>query len=266
MTTLKNLLKATAITLGLVSAPFNAFANDSALTDRPTIVLIHGAFAASDSWDGVADILLADGYPVVSIANPLRSVSGDAAYARSVIDSIEGDTVLVGHSYGGMIISAAASGAANVKSLVYVASFAAEPGETIAQLAGQFPGSTLGQALATPVPLGNGINDLYIDQAKFGPQFAGDLPVEKTRLMAAAQRPVTDFALNEPAQSAAWKDLPSYHIFGTGDKNIPPAAMAFMAERAESRKTVVIDDASHVLMVSRPQAVADLIIEASQPE
>ncbi|AXO15627.1 alpha/beta hydrolase [Thalassospira indica] len=266
MTNLKKLLTATAFGLGLLSAPVGAFADDNAPTNRPTIVLIHGAFAASDSWDGVTDILLADGYPVVSVANPLRSVSGDAAYARAVIDSIDGETVLVGHSYGGMVISAAASGAANVKSLVYVASFAAEPGETVAQLAGQFPGSTLGEALAAPVAIGNGINDLYIDQAKFGQQFAADVPAEKARLMAAAQRPVTDFALNEPAQQAAWKDLPSYHIFGTADKNIPPAAMTFMAERADARKTVVVNDASHVVMVSHPQAVADLIIEAAHPE
>ncbi|WP_339860311.1 alpha/beta hydrolase [Thalassospira alkalitolerans] len=260
MLNVKNLLAATAVAFGLMAAQSPAFATGTA---KPTIVLVHGAFAASDSWDGVATILQSDGYPVISIANPLRSVSGDASYTRSLIDNIVGDIVLVGHSYGGPVITNAAKGAANVKSLVYVASFAPEKGETIAELAAKFPGGTLGEALATPIPLGNGVNDLYIEPSKFHAQFAADLPADKARLMATAQRPVTDFALNEPSGDAAWKDLPSFHIFGTADKNIPPAAMTFMAERANSRKTVTIDGASHVVMVSNPDAVADLVIEAA---
>lgn len=238
MLNVKNLLKATAFAFGLMAAQSPAFAADTAATaaanTKPTILLAHGAFAASDSWDGVAPILQDEGYRVISIANPLRSVSGDAAYTRSLIDSIPGDVVLVGHSYGGPVISQAATGAANVKALVYVASFAPEKGETIAELA-----------------------------AKFHAQFAADVPAEKARLMAIAQRPVTDFALNEPSGNTAWKDLPSYHIYGTADKNIPPAAMEFMAKRANSQETVVIDGASHVVMVSHPKAVADLILKAA---
>lgn len=261
MFNLKNLAKAAAIGAGLMLAQAPAFAAD---TDaKPTIVLVHGAFAASDSWDGVAPILQDKGYQVISLANPLRSVSGDAAYTRSLVDSIAGDVVLVGHSYGGPVITNAAKGATNVKSLVYVASFAPVKGETIAELAAKFPGGTLGEALAAPVPLGNGVNDLYIEPTKFHAQFAADVPADKARLMATAQRPVTDFALNEPSGDAAWKDIPSFHIFGTADKNIPPAAMEFMAERANSKKTVVIDGASHVVMVSNPKAVADLIVEAA---
>ncbi|MEQ8390749.1 MAG: alpha/beta hydrolase [Thalassospira sp.] len=257
MFTLKNLIKGVAFAFGLSAAASAALAADS--TAKPTIILVHGAFAASDSWDGVAPVLQDKGYRVISIANPLRSVSGDAAYTRALVDNIDGDVVLVGHSYGGPVITNAAKGAANVKSLVYVASFAPEKGETIAELAAKYPGGTLGEALAAPVPLGNGINDLYIDPTKFHAQFAADVPADKARLMATAQRPVTDFALNEPSGDAAWKDIPSFHIYGTADKNIPPAAMAFMADRAHSKKTVVIDSASHVVMVSRPDAVADLI-------
>lgn len=261
MFNLKNLVKAAAIGAGLMVAQAPAFAAD---TDaKPTIVLVHGAFAASDSWDGVTPILQDEGYQVISVANPLRSVSGDAAYTRSLVDSIAGDVVLVGHSYGGPVITNAAKGATNVKSLVYVASFAPVKGETIAELAAKFPGGTLGEALAAPVPLGNGVNDLYIEPTKFHAQFAADVPADKARLMATAQRPVTDFALNEPSGDAAWKDIPSFHIFGTADKNIPPAAMEFMAERANSKKTVVIDGASHVVMVSNPKAVADLIVKAA---
>ncbi|WP_341363502.1 alpha/beta hydrolase [Thalassospira sp. SN3W] len=267
MLNVKNLLKATAFAFGLMAAQSPAFAADTAAANaantKPTILLVHGAFAASDSWDGVAPILQDEGYRVISVANPLRSVSGDAAYTRSLIDSIPGEVVLVGHSYGGPVISNAATGAANVKALVYVASFAPEKGETIAELAGKFPGGTLGEALAAPVPLGNGVNDLYIDPAKFHAQFAADVPADKARLMAIAQRPVTDFALNEPSGDIAWKDVPSYHIYGTADKNIPPAAMEFMAKRANSQETVVIDGASHVVMVSHPKEVADLILKAA---
>ena len=261
MFNLKNLIKAAAVGLGLIAAHAPAFAADK--DANPTIVLVHGAFAASDSWDGVAPILQDKGYRVISLANPLRSVSGDAAYTRSLIDSIAGDVVLVGHSYGGPVITNAANGAPNVKALVYVASFAPEKGETIAELAAKFPGSTLGEALAAPVPLGNEVNDLYIDPAKFAALFAADVTADKARLMAIAQRPVTDYALNEPSGDAAWKNIPSFHIFGTADKAIPPAAMEFMAERANSKKTVVIDGASHVVMVSNPKAVADLIVEAA---
>ncbi|MFH1805330.1 MAG: alpha/beta hydrolase [Pseudomonadota bacterium] len=262
MSNVKNLVRAAAITAAMLTAASAASAAETTV-NRPTIVMAHGAFAASDSWDAVSGILLDAGYPVISIANPLRGVAADAAHARSIIDTIDSDVVLVGHSYGGPVIDTAANGATNVKSLVFVASFAPEKGETIAELSGKFPGGTLGEALAAPVPLGGGVHDLYIDQAKFHAQFAADLPIERTRLMAVAQRPVTDAALNEPLGDPSWKVLPSYHVFGTADKNIPVAAMQFMADRAGSRKTVTVEGASHVVMISHPQAVADLIIEAA---
>lgn len=232
-------------------------------TAKPTIVLIHGAFADSSSWDSVAKKMTAKGYPVLSVADPLRSVSGDSQYAASVISSIKGPMILVGHSYGGMIISKAAEGHADVKALVYVAAFAPEQGETVAGLAGKFPGGTLGDALADPVMLVDGGKDLYIRQDKFAQQFAADLPPQQAALMAAGQRPVTVAALNEAATGTAWKQLPSYFVFGTGDKNIPPEAMRFMAKRANAKDVVEVKGASHVLMISHPDAVAKVIEEAA---
>src|SRR5918994_3437360 len=164
------------IALAALAAASTATGSVAAQDNKPTIVLVHGAFADSSSWNGVADLLLKDGYPVVAVANPLRGVSSDAGYVSSVVESIEGPVVLVGHSYGGAVISAAANGAENVKSLVYVAAFAPDTGESAAGLAGKFPGGTLGEALAAPVKLADGRVDLYIDQTKFHDQFAQDVP------------------------------------------------------------------------------------------
>lgn len=226
-------------------------------------MLVHGAFADSSSWDGVASKLLAQGYSVVSAANPLRSVKGDAAVVSGIVKGIQGPVVLVGHSYGGAVISAAAYGNSNVKSLVYVAAFAPDTGETVIELSGRYPGGTLGPALAAPLITANGGKDLYIQQAKFHQQFAADLPKARADLMAVGQRPIAEAALTEAAGPAAWKTLPSYFVYGDGDKNIPAAALGFMAQRAKSRRTVVIDGASHVVMTSHPAAVAKLIEQAA---
>ena len=230
---------------------------------KPTVVLVHGAFADSSSWDGVVRGLQARHYPVIAAANPLRGPKFDAAAVASVVDSIKGPVVLVGHSYGGSVISAAASGKANVKALVFVAAFAPDAGETALGLTGKFPGSTLGPTLAPPVPLADGGKDLYIQQDKFPAQFAADVPVGKARLMAVGQRPIAEAALNEPSDAPAWKSVPSWSVYGSADKNIPPAAMAFMAERAKSVKTVVVKGASHVVMTSHPVAVTKVIAEAA---
>lgn len=231
---------------------------------KPTIVLVHGAFADSSSWNNVVKILVAKNYHVVAAANPLRSVAEDARYVATVVKSIKGPVVLVGHSYGGTVISGAAAGAPNVKALVYVAAFAPESGETSSGLSAKFPGSTLGGTLAPPVRLRNGGHDLYIEQSKFPAQFAADVPADQAKQMAVAQRPITDIALNEKSTVAAWKTIPSWAIYGTADLNIPPAAMAFMAQRARS-VTATIRDASHVLMISHPQEVAS-VIEAAAVE
>lgn len=234
-----------------------------AIEAKPTILLVHGAFADSSSWNGVVSKLIASGFTVIAAANPLRGVANDAEYVASLARSVSGPVVLVGHSYGGAVISAAANGLDNVKALVFVAAFAPDRGETALALAGKFPGSTLGSALAAPVELPNGGKDLYVQQSKFPEQFAADVPLAQAKAMAAIQRPIKAEALQEASHEPAWKSIPSWAIYGTADRNIPPQAMKFMAERAGARKTVVIADASHALMVSHPVKVAALIQEAA---
>ncbi|WP_377156345.1 alpha/beta fold hydrolase [Roseateles sp. UC29_93] len=233
---------------------------------RPTIVLVHGAFADASSWNHVARRLRGQGYAVTAIANPLRGVASDARYTARVLDGISGPVVLVGHSYGGSVISAAAVGKPNVKALVFVAAFAPDAGESCASLSGKFPGSTLGGALAAAVPQDGGASDLYIRQDRFWQQFAADVPEGDALLMAVGQRPITDAALNEPTGEigSAWKTLPSYFVFGTDDRNIPSAALAWMAERANSRGTVSIPSASHVPMISHPETVTKVIVQAAR--
>ncbi len=248
---------------GLALTAAMAGATSAMAAEKPTVVLVHGAFADSSSWNGVVKILEKDGYPVIAAANPLRTLKGDAQSVADVLAGIKSPVVLVGHSYGGPVISEAAYGNANVKALVYVAALAPEAGETVAGLAGKFPGSTLGPTLAPPVALKDGGKDLYIQQDKFHDQFAADVPNADAKLMAATQRPVTEAALNEAASEPAWKTIPSWFVYGDKDKNIPPQAMAFMAERAHAKKTVVVKGASHVVMVSNPKAVARLIESAA---
>lgn len=230
---------------------------------NPTIVLVHGAFADSSSWEGVTRILLAEGYPVVAAANPLRGVQSDADYVNTVLNSIEGPIVLVGHSYGGMVISNAVKDNSNVQALVYVDAFAPEAGESAFTLSTLYPGSMLAPALA-PVALPNGINDLYIQQGSVPTVFAPDIPVADAQWMAATQRPVTDFALNEASGEPAWETIPSWFIYGSQDLVIPPALLEFMAQRADAWETVVIEGASHVAMISHPDAVANIIGQAAR--
>lgn len=233
------------------------------VSSKPTVVLVHGAFAESASWDGVVSRLQAKGYTVVAAANPLRSVQGDAKYVASVVDSIPGTVVLVGHSYGGQVIANVNAAKKNIKALVFVAGFAPEAGESAEALSGKFPGSTLGPTLAPPVALPDGGVDLYIDQAKFHAQFAADLPRSQTALMAAGQRPITQAALKEASGPPTWKTIPSWFVYGGRDKNIPPALQPFMAKRASAKKSIEVPGASHVVMTSHPAVVAKLIEEAA---
>jgi pimeloyl-ACP methyl ester carboxylesterase len=228
---------------------------------KPTIVLVHGAFADASSWNGVIARLERDGYRVIAAPNPLRSLAGDAAVIAAIVRSEPGPVVLVGHSYAGMVVTEAADGAANVKALVYVAAFLPELGESTLMLAARFPGSSLAAALA-PVALPPG-RDLYIDPARFHAQFAADVPAAQAELMAASQRPVTEAALSEPAGEPAWKRLPSWVVYGSDDRNIPAALMAFMATRARAREAVMLDGASHALMVSHADKVAGVIEHAA---
>ena len=228
-------------------------------TEKPTVVLVHGAFAESASWNGVIERLHEAGLTAVAAANPLRSLKGDAEAVASVLGSVDGPVVLVGHSYGGAVISNAALGQENVKALVYVAGFAPEEGESIGELSGRFPGSTLGDTLRS-VPLPDGTTDFYIRQEAYHQQFVADVPAEEAALLAAAQRPLRDVALNEGSGSPAWKSIPSWFVIPELDKNIPPEAQRFMAERAGATSVEV--EGSHVIMMSQPQAVTDVILRA----
>jgi len=230
---------------------------------KPTVVLVHGAFADGSSWNGVIAKLEKDGYKVVAVANPLRSVKSDSAYVKRIVSGLDTPVVLVGHSYGGAVISEAATKDSKIKALVYVSAFAPDIGESSLALTGKFPGSTLPPTLDKPVELENGVKDLYIQQAKFHNQFAADVPEKAALAMAASQRPVTDLALGEAATNAGWKDIPSWSIYGSADKNIPPEAMKWMAGRANAKETVVVKGASHVVMVSHPDRVAKVIEDAA---
>ncbi|MFF0296081.1 alpha/beta fold hydrolase [Kitasatospora sp. NPDC004615] len=233
---------------------------------KPTVVLVHGAFADASSWSGVVKRLKNDGYPVIAAANPLRGVTSDAAYIRSVLDSVHGPIVLVGHSYGGSVITQAAAGDPDVKALVYIAAFIPNVGESASDLAAKYPGSTLGDAVSPtsiPMPDGSTGTELTIKQELFHQQFAADVPAPTAAIMAASQRPVTTLALDEKASKAAWKDIPSYAMTVGQDHNIPPKAEKWMAERAHAY-TVTIDKASHAVAVSHPAEVTDLIVRAAR--
>ena len=233
-------------------------------SQKPTIILVHGAFAESASWEGVISLLLADDYRVVAAANPLRGVKSDSSYLASLIDSIQGPVVLVGHSISGMMITNAAAGKSNVKALVYVAALAPDAGETANDLLSKFPGGTSGSALGPPVDLGGGAHDVYVQPEKFHAQFAADVSASTAKIMAVTQRPIQDTAFGEQSGPPAWKSIPSWFIYGTGDKNLPLATTLFMAKRAGARRVVEIKGASHLLLVSHPKETARLILEAAQ--
>jgi pimeloyl-ACP methyl ester carboxylesterase len=230
---------------------------------KPTIVLVHGAFADSSGFTAVARQLVANGYPVVAAANPLRGLASDAAQVKALLKSIEGSIVLVGHSYGGAVISTAATGNVNVKALVYLAAFVPELGESAQALTEKFTGSTIGESLK-PVPLPDGQVDLYLDPRVFHANFAADVPEEEAALLAIMQRPATGAALGEPATTAqAWHSIPSYNLISGADRIIPPAAQEFMAQRSGA-EIQVIPGASHLAFVSQPGTTVAFIELAAQ--
>ncbi|MFE6099402.1 alpha/beta fold hydrolase [Streptomyces laurentii] len=262
---------ATAVAGSLIAAApvtGSTASSDKAAPQRakPTVVLVHGAFADASSWAGVVKRLQNDGYPVLAAANPLRGVTSDAAYLRSVLDTVHGPVILVGHSYGGSVITQAAAGDPDVKALVYIAAFIPNVGESAGDLAAKYPGSTLGEAVnPSSYPLSDGSTgtELTIKPELFHQQFAADVPAPTAAIMAASQRPVTTLALDEKVSKAAWKDIPSYAMTAGQDRNIPPKAETWMAERAHAR-TVTLDGASHAVAVSHPAAVTDLIVRAAR--
>jgi pimeloyl-ACP methyl ester carboxylesterase len=232
----------------------------------PTIVLVHGAFAESASWDRVIGSLESGGHDVIAAANPLRGLASDAAAVSDLVRTIDGPVVLVAHSYGGAVISNVDADAGEIAGLVYVNGFAPQPGENCFQLAGMFPGSMLGEETARPVSRSDGTTDLYIAADRFHDIFCQDVPAPEAALMAATQRPAAQEALVEPSgERPLWKDVPSWFLIGEEDRIIPPALQRFMADRAGARRTVELAGASHAALVSEPDATARLIVEAAAP-
>jgi pimeloyl-ACP methyl ester carboxylesterase len=228
--------------------------------EKPTIVLLHGAFADGNSWSEVTGRLQRDGYQVVAPAVPLRGIASDTSYLSGVLAGIPGPKVLVGHSYGGALVSELAD-TPGVKSLVYVAAFIPQAGETLGALNSQFPGSDLGPNTTT-ITYPGGV-DLAIKPETARAVFAADIPARQAAVFVAAQRPVAASAFTEPIQETAPAALPKYAVVPTGDHAIAPAAERFMANRAGA-KTVEIDGASHLVALSQPSAVTKVIEQAAR--
>jgi pimeloyl-ACP methyl ester carboxylesterase len=231
---------------------------------RPTVVLVHGAFADGSSWNGVIERLQAEGVRVTAPPNPLRGISIDSAYINSFIDQTQGPVIAVGHSYGGAVITNAATNADNVVGLVYVAAFAPDEGERLAEIEDDSRDSVLNSTLMPlQYPTGEGQEtavEFAIDPEKFHDAFAADLPEEQTAVMAATQRPVSELAFSEPNGEPAWKKVPSWAVVSSGDKAAGTDVVRSMAERAGA--TITEAEGSHVIMVSKPQVVAEAILTA----
>ncbi|MFI6242291.1 alpha/beta fold hydrolase [Micromonospora sp. NPDC050795] len=240
-------------------------ASDMSAQEMPTIVLIHGAFAGSSSWNGVIANLKHRGYPVIAVANPLRGVQKDAAYVRALLDSLPGPVVIAAHSYGGAVMTEAAADAPNVKALVFVASLSPDVGESALGLLTKHPGSMLTSSIRMiPIPDDDGgtTMDQYIVQDKFHEAFAADVDSATAELMEATQRPASAHAQEESVTKVAWKTIPSWTLISAQDQAIPPDLQRFMADRAGS--TTIEIAASHAVAVSQPGPVADFIDTAAR--
>ena len=259
---------AVILTLGLglsVTAAAGASDGHDQQTANPTIVFVHGGWADSSGWNQEITNLERRGYPVIAPANPLRDLASDAAYIRSVLQTISGPIVLVGHSYGGAVITNAAVGVPNVKALVYIAAFAPDKGESLVQLVTMNPGSQIGPTTLDfrpyPLPGGGTGTDLYIKKSAFHDAFAADLPLQMTDQMQATQRPFSNEAFQSPSGEPAWKTIPSWYMVATQDHALPSATERFMAQRAHA--TTVEVDSSHVAIISQPEATTRLILDAA---
>jgi pimeloyl-ACP methyl ester carboxylesterase len=240
----------------------------TATSARPTVVLVHGAWANTAIWSGVIERLQSEGYTVDAPPNPLQSLKGDAATIADFLKTINGPIVLVGHSYGGAVITNAATGNRNVKALVYVDAFAPAKGESALGLDSTKPGSALG---AGPTKVFNfvpfpgakkGDAELYVKPAVFEQAFANGLPAKEGAVLAATQAPAIYSALTAPSGTPAWKTIPSWYVLGTIDKAIPPAIQLFMAQRIHAHITRV--RAGHLSMVADPGVVANVITAAAK--
>ncbi|MFB7504518.1 alpha/beta fold hydrolase [Streptomyces broussonetiae] len=263
-----------AATSQVTAAPATAATAETGSGTKPTIVLVHGAWADASSWNAVIARLQQTGYTVYAPPNPLRGVSYDAETLASFVKTVPGPVVLVGHSYGGMVITNAAAKSANVKALVYDDAYIPDEGETVFQINAAQPGSCVTAEPSTflnlvPYPAGpSGDVDAYLKWAPNGAYkgfqdcFANGVPAAKARLLAAGQRPFAVSAGSEPSGAPAWRTLPSWAVVGTADHVIPPAEQRAMAERAHARTTEVA--AGHLSLVTRPDVVTRVITEAAE--
>jgi pimeloyl-ACP methyl ester carboxylesterase len=258
-----------AVALAIIAIAGSALASPHdtrATQEKPTIVLVHGGWADSSGWNTEVSALQRRGYPVIAPANPLRGLATDAAYVRGVLQTIDGPIVLVGHSYGGAVITNAAVGVPQVKALVYIAGFAPDEGESLVQLVTKNPGSQIGPKtlIERKYPLAGGGEgtDLYLTKKGFETAFAGDVPKRRADQMWAEQRPFSQEAFESLSGPPAWKTIPSWYLVATQDHAIPPATQRFMADRAHATLSQV--KASHVPMVSKTRATMKVILAAAK--
>jgi pimeloyl-ACP methyl ester carboxylesterase len=266
---MKKVIPLAILALIIVPAYVVAARSDSTSTPKPSIVLVHGAWADGSSWSGVISRLQEEGYTVYAPPNPLRGLAPDSAYLASFLKTITGPIVLVGHSYGGAVITNAATGNSNVKALVYVDAFVPDAGESLGALASVPPppgqnGSCVGgdpTQVFNFVPIAGDV-DLYLKPNLFPSCFANDLNADKAAVLASEQRPVVLSAFNDKSGAPAWKTIPSWYLVGKLDLVIPPYAQLFMAQRAHA--TIAYVNAAHPAMISHPEAAADLIEQAAK--
>ncbi len=266
---MKKFIPLAILAILIIPAYVVAARSDTGSGPKPSIVLIHGAWADGSSWSGVIQRLQEQGYTVYAPANPLRGLTSDSAYIANFLQSISGPIILVGHSYGGAVITNAATGNPNVKALVYIDAFAPDQGESLASLSsvppppGQSPSCLSGDptAVFNFVPLTGRDVDLYVKPSLFPSCFANDLPLSEGAVLASTQRAFALSSLGQTSGVPAWKTIPSFYLVGTIDKVIPPFAQLFMAQRANA--TTVQVRAGHLAMISHPEAVVGLINQAA---
>jgi len=254
-------------TTGLLQSPVFAgqqgevMNQSAAITGAPTIVLVHGGFADASSWNGVIDRLQVAGLTTIAPANPLRGLVNDSAYVSNVVKTIEGPVLLVGHSYGGLVITNVGAQVENAIGLVYVAAMAPDEGETMLDVAADYPKTLILDALRpASVAPSEAETDFVVDPEEYRAAFAADLSEETTRVLAATQRPFVGSALATPSGPPAWKNLPSWYAVATADQAIHPGQQRFYAQRMEA--TTIEVDGSHSIAVSQPETIADLIRSA----
>ncbi len=251
-----------AVAAASTSSHSDAMGNHSQSAVKPTIVLEHGAWADGSSWSGVVTRLQKDGYTVDVPPNPLRGPDSDSAYLASYLATVTGPVVVVGHSYGGFVITNAATGDKNVKALVYVDAYIPAQGDTLNSLTAQFPGSQITPAALNFVSSPGGVTDVYIKPSLFRSILANDLPASQAAELAATQRPIAASALTEVSGPPAWTSIRSWDVIGTADHAIPPAAQEYMAARAHATVTKI--NASHLSLISHPAEVTNVIEEAAR--